>query len=51
MQSHISKERLAQLLKEAEKAHAEYEKTLGHRDEAWAEWYAGYICEQLEQDA
>lgn len=30
-------------LRAAETAHAEYEKTLGHRDENWADWYAEYI--------
>jgi hypothetical protein len=27
----------------AEAAHAAYERTLGHRDEDWAQWYAAYI--------
>jgi hypothetical protein len=38
---------LARLLREAEQAHAEYERGLGRRDEDWATWYAGWILEQL----
>ncbi|NJE25416.1 hypothetical protein E3E22_02005 [Thermococcus sp. MV5] len=45
----ITKERLIQLLKEAEKAHAEYEGKLGKRDENWPEWYAEYIIEKLKK--
>src|SRR5262245_3438294 len=43
----LSAERLADLLKEAERAHGAYEKELGHRDEAWPAWYAQYIVDQL----
>jgi hypothetical protein len=32
----LTKEVLTSLLKEAEKAHAEYEYALGHRDDDWA---------------
>jgi hypothetical protein len=45
--SGLTKERLAELLREAERAHAEFERDLGHRDEDWPAWYAGYILEQL----
>ena len=41
------RERLAILLREAERAHGEYEKTLGHRDDKWPDWYAAYIAERL----
>ena len=34
---------LAGAMRRAETAHGEYEKTLGHRDEAWADWYAAYM--------
>jgi hypothetical protein len=34
---------LTDLLERAEVAHAEYEKGLGHRDAAWAQWYADWI--------
>jgi len=44
----MTKEALATLLHEAEKAHAEYEKTLGKRDAAWAEWYADYMIRKIE---
>ena len=34
---------LAGAMRRAEAAHGEYEKTLGHRDEAWADWYAAWM--------
>ncbi len=40
---------LARLLREAERAHAAYERELGRRDEDWPSWYAGWILEQLEK--
>ena len=43
----LTKESLEQLLKDAEKAHGEFEKTLGHRDEAWPAWYAEYIINKI----
>jgi len=43
----LSKKTLTNLLKEAEKAHAIYEKTLEKRDEMWPEWYAEYIIKKL----
>ena len=41
---------LAELLREAERAHGDYEKTLGRRDENWPDWYAAYIAERLSGD-
>lgn len=41
------KKKLAKLLGEAEKAHIEYEKKLGHRDEDWPSWYADYIVKKI----
>jgi hypothetical protein len=41
------KQRLATLLREAERAHGEYETSLGHRDDDWPDWYAAYIAERL----
>lgn len=35
---------LTAALVDAEVAHAEYEKTLGHRDDNWAVWYAEYLA-------
>ncbi|WP_158442501.1 hypothetical protein [Palaeococcus pacificus] len=46
----LTVEKLAKLLREAEKAHASYEKKLGHRDEDWPEWYAKYIIQMLEKE-
>jgi hypothetical protein len=43
----LSKERLETLLREAEKAHGEYEKTLGHADANWPAWYAEFIVKKL----
>ena len=48
MQTQLTREELARLLREAERAHAEYEKGLGHRDEDWPGWYADYILRRLE---
>jgi hypothetical protein len=45
----LTREELADLLREAERAHAEYERELGQRDEDWPSWYAGYIVEKLEE--
>lgn len=44
------RQRLAVLLRAAERAHGEYEKTLGHRDDDWPDWYATYIAERLGTD-
>jgi hypothetical protein len=46
----LTQEELAQLLREAEKAHAEYEATLGHRDEDWPAWYAQFLLNRFQQE-
>ena len=43
------RQRLAELLREAERAHGEYEKKLGRRDDNWPDWYADYIAERLDR--
>lgn len=43
----LTVEELAELLREAERAHGEYERELGQRDEDWPSWYARYILEKL----
>jgi hypothetical protein len=48
MDVELTREKLAALLREAEKAHGEYERGLGHRDEDWPGWYADYILRALE---
>jgi hypothetical protein len=48
VQGELTRERLAGLLREAEQAHGEYERELGHRDEDWPGWYADYILRKLE---
>lgn len=44
----VGQRELARLLREAERAHGEYETTLGHRDEDWPKWYAAYIVSKLQ---
>jgi hypothetical protein len=46
--SDLRQEDLAALLREAERAHADYERELGQRDEDWPAWYAGYILDRLQ---
>lgn len=40
-------QRLAVLLREAKRAHADYEKALGHPDDDWPDWYATFIAQRL----
>jgi hypothetical protein len=44
----LTVEELAELLRGAEKAHGEYERVLGQRDEDWPTWYARWIIDKLE---
>lgn len=37
---------LAGAMRRAEAAHGEYEKSLGRRDDAWADWYAAYMARE-----
>ncbi|HEX8100773.1 MAG TPA: hypothetical protein VF660_11310 [Actinomycetota bacterium] len=43
----INADQLAQLLREAEAAHADYEKKLGRPDDDWPAWYARFIVDKL----
>jgi len=43
-------QRLAVLLREAERAHGDYEKSLGHPDADWPDWYAAFIAKRLSSD-
>jgi len=45
----ITAEELATELREAEAAHAVYEKELGHADADWPAWYAKFIVDRLDQ--
>jgi hypothetical protein len=45
----LTTEQLAKLLREAERAHGEYEKELGRRDEDWPTWYADYMLKRLRE--
>lgn len=46
----ISEVKLTELLRAAERAHAEHEKALGHPDPEWAPWYAHYITQRVAQE-
>jgi|GEM_PF-2414497 hypothetical protein len=46
----LTVERLADLLREAERAHAIYERQLGHADSNWPAWYARHIYDRLTED-
>jgi hypothetical protein len=43
----VTVEELAELLREAERAHGDYERELGQRDEDWPSWYARFILNRL----
>ncbi len=45
----LTVEQLAELLREAEAAHAEYERKLGRPDADWPAWYAQYIVDKLQK--
>ena len=45
----LTVDELAGLLREAEQAHGEFEKTLGRRDEDWPSWYADYMLKKLRE--
>jgi hypothetical protein len=45
----LTLEVLAALLQETERAHGEFERELGQRDEDWPTWYAGYILDRLNE--
>lgn len=44
----VTVEELADLLRQAEAAHAKYEQTLGKHDDDWPAWYAKYVLDALE---
>ena len=46
----LTSERLAELLRAAERAHGAYEQELGARDEDWPGWYSRYILDRLSGD-
>ena len=43
----LTREVLAQLLRDAERAHHDYEQSTGERDDDWASWYADYLLDRL----
>lgn len=45
----MNRELLTKLLREAESAHAEYEKSTGKPDLDWPVWYAEYIISKLNE--
>lgn len=47
----LNQEELSRLLKEAEHAHAEYERQhFEGRDDNWPSWYAGYILRRIKEE-
>jgi hypothetical protein len=46
----LDRAKLATLLRRARRAHELYERRRGTQDEHWAEWYAGYVLEQLKKE-
>jgi catechol 2,3-dioxygenase-like lactoylglutathione lyase family enzyme len=42
---------LAAALRRAESAHGEHEKKLGHRDDAWPDWYAQFMVDESSRKA
>jgi len=46
----LTREKLEALLREAELAHAQFEKETGERDEGWPAWYAEFILRKLEEE-
>ncbi len=47
----LSRDELAELLRDAQRAHGEYERELGERDEDWPSWYAQYMLDRLRERA
>jgi hypothetical protein len=45
----LTVEELAELLRDAERAHGEYERELGARDDDWPTWYARYLLDRLSE--
>lgn len=45
----LTREELADLLRDAQRAHREYERETGERDEDWPGWYAGYLLDRLRE--
>lgn len=46
----LTRDRLAELLKEAADAHHVYEQERGEKDEDWHTWYAVYVLQELEKE-
>lgn len=47
MGSDLTREELAELLREASRAHHEYEQSTGETDDDWPSWYAEYLLDRL----
>ena len=46
----LTAERLAELLRAAERAHGDYERELGRRHDDWPTWYAQFIVDRLREE-
>lgn len=40
---------IARILRDAEKAHGQYQQTLGGTDPDWPDWYAEYLIDHLPE--
>lgn len=49
MRVEITRDELADLLRKAADAHHVYEQERGEPDEQWADWYAAYIVQHLDE--
>lgn len=49
MKYDLTIEQLAKLLRDAEIAHADYERSIGRADGDWPRWYAEYMIAQLPE--
>ena len=47
MDTQLTREELAELLREAEQAHHDHEQSTGKRDDDWSSWYARYLLDRL----
>lgn len=45
----LTQDELAELLRDAQRAHADYERETGQPDEDWPSWYAAYLLDRLRE--
>lgn len=47
MDIELTREELAELLRDARRAHHDYEQSTGEPDDDWPSWYAEYLLDRL----